>query len=193
VSELIAVPVESDRRAVQALAALRRLQAEYEGDPGRPGASALEEVNPIVSRPDRQRRPRLRLRTTALAALVGGAVGAAGGLAGAAMALHCGAPAPGAPLTGGVPGDLPGAGVGWALGAAAGAILAVLLLWFPRGRPVRTRVGPKVTWLVSYVVRDARPPGSRLVRASVLQITLPADAEGRLRAILSRADAAAAR
>jgi hypothetical protein len=51
----------------------------------------------------------------------------------------------------------------------------------------------KVSWLVSYVIRDGDSPGAGRLRASILQVTLPADAEGRLKAILARADAATAR
>jgi hypothetical protein len=50
-----------------------------------------------------------------------------------------------------------------------------------------------VSWLVSYVIRDGDSPGAGRLRASILQVTLPAEAEGRLKAILARADAATAR
>jgi hypothetical protein len=50
-----------------------------------------------------------------------------------------------------------------------------------------------VTWLVTYVIRDGGAPGGGRLCASVFQVTLPAHAEGRLKAILARADAAAPR
>ena len=49
-----------------------------------------------------------------------------------------------------------------------------------------------MTWLVAYTIRDRTAAGARRVRASVHQVTLPAEAEGRLKAILARADAPAA-
>jgi hypothetical protein len=50
-----------------------------------------------------------------------------------------------------------------------------------------------VRWLVTYTIRDRTATGARRVRASVHQVTLPVEAEGRLKAILARADATAAR
>jgi hypothetical protein len=61
-----------------------------------------------------------------------------------------------------------------------------------RPRPL-AGAAPRVTWLVSYLIRDPAAAHARRVRATVLQITLPAEAEGRLKAILARADATAAR
>jgi hypothetical protein len=76
------------------------------------------------------------------------------------------------------------------LGAAAADRLRALR----RREAVPTTVdAPQASWLVSYVIRDGEAPGAGRMRASILQVTLPADAEGRLKAILARADAATAR
>ena len=48
-------------------------------------------------------------------------------------------------------------------------------------------------WLVAYTIRDNTAAGARRVRSSIHEIRLPAEAEGRLKAILARAEATAAR
>jgi hypothetical protein len=189
--ELIAIPLESDRRAVEVLAALRRLQAEYDdrGASAGSGATTRGSVSPFEAHPGGRRRGWRRLGVAVLAALALGA-------AGAAVALLYGAPSSGIRPTQGVTDALPSPGVCGLLGAAGAA-----LVWLLRRRPLRRepwRPGghprPTVTWRVSYVVRDPpSPQGSPRLRATILQVTLPAEAEGRLRAILARADATVAR
>jgi hypothetical protein len=185
-SELIAIPLESDRRAAEVLAALRWLEAEYEdeGDAGASGADPDAPASPMSVAPDRRpgwRRPLAYV----FAALALGALGAA-------VVLFGGAPPPGVrPVEGAT-------AAGALLVAAAGVLLVAAAGAAPlpagRRRPAdRSRSAPAVTWLVSYLMRDRDAPGARRVRASVLQVTLPAEAEGRLRAILARADATAAR
>jgi hypothetical protein len=194
VRELIVIPLESDRFAVEVLAALRRLQAEYQedsGGAGGPGPSATGDDHPAVSRPGR-RRVWWCLRSAALAALVGGAIG---GLAGAATAVRGEAPSPSTPSIGGVLGALLGRGVGGGglLVAAAGATFAILLLRVHRGEPARTRAAPTVIRLVAYLTRDGTSLEVRRARASGLPITPPEGVEGRPEAFWARADATAAR
>jgi hypothetical protein len=194
-SELIAIPLESDRRAAAVLAALRRLQAEYEGEVDRSGASAGGTASPPDARPGRLWRAWHRARWGALASLIGGAaVAAVAAVALLSAAAVSGTPTLPFPLAG-VPGALVAA-AGVRVGAAAGE----------KHRALRRRAGapaaadaPLVSWLVAYVMRDGvfvgdgASPGGGRVRASVLQVTLPAGAEERLKAILARADAATAR
>jgi hypothetical protein len=190
VSELIAIPLESDRHAVELLAALRRLQAEYRADSGGTGASATGDDVLTVTRPGR-RLVWWRLRSAALAVLVGGAIG---GLTVAAAAVCGEAPAPGTPLVGGVPEAPMGRGVGvGGLLAAVGATFAILLLRLHRAEPARTRAAPTVTRLVAYLVRDGSSLEARRVRVSSFRIASPAEAEGRPEAVPARADATAAR
>jgi hypothetical protein len=190
-SELIAVPVESDRRAVEVLSELRRLQAEYGGDREVSGASASAAAPPTDARSGRRRTRRRRGLGLALGALTT----LAGGAAGAAVALVSAAAVSGTPAGGALPGAAPGIGIVFAaagalLGAAVGATLYVLL--HRRRFPAAPRA-PTVTWLVSYIIRDGHAPDAGRLRASILQVTLPADAEGRLKAILARAGTTAAR
>jgi len=188
-SELIAIPLESDRRAVEVLAALRRLQAECWGDPGVSGVSGSAGAAPCDSRPGRMhawRRRGLGLAIGALTTLVGGAAGAAVALVSAAAVS--GTPAFGALLAAASGAGTPLAAAGVLVGAAVGATLHVSL-WhrrFPANPPA-----PTVTWLVSYLIHDRRAPAAGRMRASILQVTLPADAEGRLKTILARAGATA--
>jgi hypothetical protein len=188
-SELIAIPLESDRRAVAVLAALRRLQAEYEGegegDAAGSGVTGDDRASLLGPDPGRRRVWR-RLRSILLAALALGATGAA-------VALLSGALPPDAGhVEGAIPPQLRAGAVALLVAAAC-----ALLLRLPRrgGRPRKPRRGarPTVTWLVSYVMRDASSTGRSRLRATILQVTLPVEAEGRLRAILARADATAVR
>jgi hypothetical protein len=188
-SELMAIPLGSDRRAVEVLAALRRLQAEYadDGAPAGPGATARDPGRPSGADPGRRRAWR-RLAALALAALALGAAGAAG-------ALHDGASVLDAPPAEGVTGALLGAGVCLLLGAACATLVWLLRRRALPGEPGRPGgpAPPRVTWLVSYVVRDPpSPQGHPRLRATILRVTLPAEAEGRLKAILARAGAPAA-
>jgi uncharacterized membrane protein len=184
-SELIAIPIESDRRAVEVLAAMRWLQAEYQGDPEASGASPNDTAPPIVSRPGRLRRAWRPFRFGALAALVGSVTGATMALLTAALVL-------GLPSMSSLPGGAPAAlaAAGALMGATVGATLHVLL--HRRRLPVKPDA-PTVTWLVSYIMRDGPSPDARRMRASIIQVTLPAEAEGRLKAILARAATTAAR
>jgi hypothetical protein len=190
-SELIAFPVESDRRAVEVLSALRRLQAGCWGDPEVSGASGNAAASPRASRPGQKhawRRRGFGLAIGALTTLVGGA-------AGAAVALVSAAAVSGTPAIGALLAAASGAGIliaaaGALVGAAVGATLCVLL-WHRRF-PATSRA-PTVALLVSYFIHDGRALRVWRLRASILQVTLPADAEGRLKAILARAGATAAR
>ena len=186
-SELIAIPLESDRRAVEVLATLRRLQAEYHSPSG--GAGGVDDDGVPPFRLPLSRRGRLwrRLRAVALATLIGGAAALVAGLA---VAVRNGAPAPGLPQLGSVPGDVLLAGGG---GLLIGAACATLF-WRLHRRTLPEVQRPRtVTWLVSYIMHDGPSPRGSAVRASVFQITLAVEAEGRLKAILARAGATAAR
>ena len=183
--ELIAIPLESDRRAVEVLATLRRLQAEYRGA-SESSAGAADGALPLGLPLGRRRRLWRRLRSVALVTLIGGAAALVAGLA---VAVRNGALAPGLPQLGSVPAQALLTGSGLLIGAACATLFWRLRRALPRVQSPRT-----VTWLVSYIMQDgpARASGST-VRASVFQITLPVEAEGRLKAILARADATAAR
>jgi len=196
-SELISIPLESDRRATAVLAAVRRLQAEYQAGPEASWAptDGAGDGAPAAGR----RGPRRGVRSERLAALVGGAVGAT-------VALVLTAHAPGLRAPGGLTAGLL-AGVYGALAGALAGLLASRAGEALRGHRPRGGIraptdapatpdeagGPTVTWLVSYVMRDGDSTGPARLRASVLQVTLPAEAEGRLKAILARADAATSR
>jgi hypothetical protein len=185
-SELIAIPLESDRRAVEVLAALRWLQAEYEcrGD-APPTATAADDVARAVatnSANSARRRVRLRLAFAAFVALVLGAWAAGQGLLNRVSEL--------AARPEGVTALRASAFLGLLLFIAAAPFLLRALDRRPRHL---AGAAPKATWLVSYLIRDPAAAHGRRVRATILQITLPAEAEGRLKAILARADATAAR
>jgi hypothetical protein len=186
-SELIAIPLESDRRAVAVLAALRRLQAEYEdeGDAAGSGVTGDDCASLLGADPGRRRVWR-RLRSILLAALTLGATGAA-------VALLSGALPPDAGHVEGATAPQLRACAGALLVAAACALLLRLPHRGARPRQPRRDARPTVTWLLSYVMRDASSTGGRRLRATILQVTLPVEAEGRLKAILARADATAAR
>ena len=176
-NELIAIPVESDRRAVAVLAALRRLEAEYAGRAAAAGPPAA-----ATARRRRFVRRRLACAAFAVAALCASAAGAA--LLGRVSTLAAPAVSDPAVLLGAAAGGL-------LLAVAAGALL--LRRRRPdRRAPVGTAAGSAVAWLVAYTVRDRTATGARRVRATVHQLTLPAEAEGRLKAILAGAAAPAA-
>jgi uncharacterized membrane protein len=181
-SELIAIPIESDRRAVEVLGALRRLEAEY----ACPGAAACgpaaadEAARALAAETSRRRRVRRRLALAAFAAVALSASEAGGALLGHAAGLAAGFE------------SVPGAFLAVAGGALL-AITAVALLLRRRRAPASSGGGSTVPWLVAYAIRDRLAPGARRVRATVHQVSLPVEAEGRLKAILARADAPAAR
>jgi uncharacterized membrane protein len=199
-SELIAIPLESDRRAVHVLAALQWLEAEYRGRLERTGTATGTaapdggSVIPPAGKWDRLRRvgrhlPVSRLHVSVLAAL-------AGAVAGAAVALLSEALMTAVPVVASVPAYLVGAAIGALLGAATGALLgmfagAALKVLFP-ATPQRTQDIRTVTWLISYIMRDGPAESGRL-RGTVLQITLPVEAEAQLKAILARVDTTVAR
>jgi hypothetical protein len=183
-SELIAIPLESDRRAVEVLATLRRLQAEYRGASGGSGGAG-DGALPLGFPLGRRRRLWRCLRSVALASLIGGVAALVAGLA---VAVRDGAPAPGLPQLGSVPAQALLTGGGLLIGAACAT-----LIWLLHRRTLPRMQSPRtVTWLVSYIMQDGPSPRGSAVRASVFQITLPVEAEGRLKAILARADATAA-
>jgi hypothetical protein len=204
-SELIAIPLESDRRAAAVLAALRRLQAEYQGDTAESGEYASGTAAPADSRPGRLWRAGRRGRSRAVAPPIGyAAVAIAAALTAvatvASVALLSAAAVSELPSLPFLKGDVRVALVaaaGVLLVAAGGVLLGAagerLRLRRRREGTLTTADTPKVSWLVSYVIRDGDSPGAGRSRASILQVTLPAEAEGRLKAILARADAATAR
>ena len=143
--------------------------------------------------------PGARRRAGLRAALVGGAGAAAVVTVVLAFAAHT----PGALRPGGLPGGACGALAGLLVRRIGGARLRHRDRRGSRraphappaaapAAPDRTdRAGvPTVTWLISCVMYDGGPPGPARLRASVLQVALPADAEGQLKASLARADAA---
>ena len=172
-SDLIAVPAVSERRAATALAALQWLQAEYRPDPEAPGARpAPAEQDGRLGR--RLRRAGRRLGRGPALVLAGALAGAAAGLLGGVAASAAGGLTPVAPLLGGL------------LGAAVGAFLGPLLA----GRPPRPPEDEsRVTWLVSYLTIDESEPVPGRLRGTFVKVTLPREAEGRLRSILEHAAA----
>ena len=194
-SELIAIPLESDRRAVHVLAALQWLEAEYQGVLERAGAPPDGDSGILPKgRWDKLRRLARRLRVSRLH--VGVVAGLVGALAGAAVALLSAALSSAVPALAGAPAYLVGAAIGALLGAAIGALVgnvagAALKALLPATPQLRQDVR-NVTWLISYVMRDAPAESGRL-RGSFLQITLPVEAEAQLKSILARVDANVAR
>jgi hypothetical protein len=189
VGELIAVPVTSERKAVVALATLRRLEAEYQvnrrtesGPPGPPGG-----------------RPRAWLR----GALRGVRAGLGAAPVGAALVLALAGVCAGIltqlPWTTVAVGRAEGALCGVAVGLALGAAVGPARRWrATRGDAdgvtgAGTADAGDVSWLVSYVTLERDRAGSGRLRASVVRINLPEAAEGRVRTILERAAAASAR
>jgi hypothetical protein len=197
-SELIAIPLESDRRAVHVLAALQWLEAEYRGNLERAVTPpAGDAAIPAPSRPSRWtriRRAGRRVRVGRLHVSVVG--GLAGGLAGAAVALLSSALWSALPALTAVPayayGAAMGAMLGASLGALAGAVAAAAVNALLPATPQRKQDVRTATWLISYIMRDGPSESGRL-RGSFLQITLPIEAEERLKTILARVDATVAR
>jgi hypothetical protein len=194
-SELIAIPLESDRRAVHVLASLRWLEAEYQGMLERAAPPpAGDGVLPPPGRWTRIRRLGRRVRVTRLHVGVLGAL--AGALAGAAVSQLSAGLTSAIPALTGSPAYLLGATIGALLGAVFGVLLgavaaAAFRSFCPATPPPKQDVRT-VTWLISYIMRDG-PAESGGLRGSFLQVTLPVEAEERLKAILSRADATATR
>jgi hypothetical protein len=178
--EVIAIPLTSECRATAVLAALRRLEAQYQvSSPASGGIPRRIAGRARVG----SRRVLRELRRGAGDTLVGGIVG----LTIAAAFASSSAIAPR------LDGLLRGAGRS-ALGPALGLALRIATcLRASRGAPnVAEHDAWNVSWLVSYVTAEPDGSGSGRLRASVLRLTLPEAAEGRLRAILERAAATSA-
>jgi hypothetical protein len=178
--KVIAIPLTSERRAVVLLAALRRLEAEY--PVGLPAAGGLRRR--IAGRARTARRRVLRdLGEGAEAAL-------AGAMLGLALAASCTGEADSVSLLGEVIRGAGGLPLFLALGAALGLLISAMRRGLRRDAPHDTVAeAGDLSWLLT---RASTPPagaGDCRVRTSVLRITLPGAAEGRLRAILERADA----
>jgi hypothetical protein len=183
--ELIAIPLSSERRAAAVLASLRRLEAEYLVTPA-PADVALSWIGGLL-------RPRrwwglwgIHPAVWLALAIEIGAMAIVVIKFGTVPRFPWRVPPLGAP-----DGVLPvGVLLGLAVGLALGLRLARTVA--ARQRRGRRRDTGNVTWLVSYVTREPDGSGSGRVRASVVRISLPEAAEGRLRAILERAAATAA-
>jgi hypothetical protein len=190
---MIAIPLESERRAALLLSALRRLEAEYRED------------RPALPAPAPAPRAPAGVRGGVEDSLIGG-------LLGALLAAVCASAVHGAPVTGSVVGLIESAPLvlagGFTLGALAGLTLSRLRR-APWRRPLGAAAGTSapsavapmddgaaagasdaVTWLVAYVRVDrdeAEAAGAGRVRTTVVRLDLPRSAEWRLKATLARA------
>jgi hypothetical protein len=178
---MIAVPVASERTAARLLATLRRLEAEYQVSP----EAALT--------PGRRRSVRGPLRRGLPAAWVGLKHALLGGLLAVLLTALCAGALSGGMWQGSLVGLLEGSPLVPALSLTLGALgggAYFLARRPPAGEEVRAQGA--VTWLVSYVALERDEAGEGRLFTTVVRLTLPRSAEGRLKAVLARAGATSA-
>jgi hypothetical protein len=199
VGELIAIPLSSERRAALLLAALRHLESEYQvSQPASDGTPGW------LSRGARRRRMLSGARACLKDGLVGGVLGTMLAAVWAIWAVWTGT-SRGRPWEGSLAGLSEVTPLVLALGLTLGALAGVvwslsrkaLSLW--RRERARRRCAPEaggladhVSWLVAYLTLERDESGCSRLHTTVVRLSLPAEAEGRLRAALARAAATSA-